>query len=84
MPYFEPNQRRIVQEILIERHSQKKRSAAGDGLFLNACEKLFGTTDGLRDVKIKRELFVKIAAIALASIEKIDAGTKVQEAATCG
>jgi hypothetical protein len=84
MPYFEPNQRRIVQEILIERHSQKKRPAAGDGLFLNACEKLFGTTDGLRDVKIKRELFVKIAAVALASIEKIDAGTKVQEAATCG
>jgi hypothetical protein len=72
MIYFEPNQRQIIQEILIDRNNQKKQPAAGNTLFLNACEKVFGTTDGVLDRNLRRSLLIKIAAVALRCIEIMD------------
>jgi hypothetical protein len=76
MLYFEPNQRRIVQEILIERNNQKKRPALGDSLFIQACEKVFAASEGISDNTRERDLLVKIAAIAVSGIEMIDKRAK--------
>jgi hypothetical protein len=75
MLYFSQYQKRIVQEILIERNNQTKQpftKSEDDDLLLDACGDVFSNSEKIADKNLKRKLLIKIATVAICGIEKMD------------